>query len=361
MGTIKERTLKDGSKSYLAQIIRRKHGVQESQTFKSRQTAAKWVTKREGEINADIEAGRLIRKPSDKRVTLGDAIDMYVKESLREIGDTKAQVLRTIRKEYDIAEMPCDRITSAHIVSFVKELHNRPGLNSTATVLNYLSHLAAVFSTARPMWGFELDQQAMRDAQKVCSNMGFTGKSAERDRRPTMQELDKLMTHFEAASQADSRTMPMHVVMAFAIFSTRRQSEICRITWDDYEADHKRVMVRKMKNPGDKGGVDRWTNLPDPCAAIIDARPRQGDKIFPYNSDTVSRRFTEACKVLGIEDLHFHDLRHEGTSRLFELGWHIPDVADVTGHKTWTSLKRYSHIRDKGDKFVNWLWIDKIT
>ncbi|QNH26206.1 tyrosine-type recombinase/integrase [Xanthomonas theicola] len=51
-----------------------------------------------------------------------------------------------------------------------------------------------------------------------------------------------------------------------------------------------------------------------------------------------------ACRSLQIEDLHFHDLRHEGASRLFEQGYDIPEVAIVTGHRDWKSLKRYTNL-----------------
>ncbi len=63
------------------------------------------------------------------------------------------------------------------------------------------------------------------------------------------------------------------------------------------------------------------------------------------------------CPLLNIEDVDFHDLRHEGIPRLFEMGWNIPHVAMVSGHRSWTSLKRYTHIRQTGDKYANWKWI----
>ncbi|TDK50432.1 tyrosine-type recombinase/integrase [Antarcticimicrobium luteum] len=355
---------KDGSTGHKAQITRTLPSGKrytETRSFDKLKTAQAWAKKREAEIDADIAAGREVKKRSEKGVTLGDAIDQYVKESMREIGKTKAQVLKTIRDEYDIANMACDQIESHHIVAFVKELHKRPGLNSPATALNYLSHLSGVFSTARPLWGYPLNSQAMQDAQKVCGTMGFVSKPEERTRRPTLEELDRLMEHFQQATEADTRTMPMHIITAFAIFSTRRQAEILRIAWGDYEPDHKRVLVRKMKNPGAKRGVDTWVELPDPCCAIIDTMPRKKDRIFPYNSDTVSRRFTEACKFLGIEDLHFHDLRHEGTSRLAEMGRTVPQLAAVTGHKAWKSLERYTHVRQSGDKYQDWKWIEAVT
>ena len=84
--------------------------------------------------------------------------------------------------------------------------------------------------------------------------------------------------------------------------------------------------------------------------------PRVKPEIFPFSTDSISAAFTRACKILGIEDLRFHDLRHEGISRLFEMGRTIPQVAAVSGHRSWTSLKRYTHIRHSADKYENWKW-----
>ena len=49
--------------------------------------------------------------------------------------------------------------------------------------------------------------------------------------------------------------------------------------------------------------------------------------------------------ALAIPDLHFHDLRHEGVSRMFEAGYAIQQVAVVSGHKSWNQLKRYTQIK----------------
>ena len=59
----------------------------------------------------------------------------------------------------------------------------------------------------------------------------------------------------------------------------------------------------------------------------------------------MSNVFTRACQALRIDDLHFHDLRHEGTSRLFEAGFRIEQVSLVTGHKDWKMLRRYTHLK----------------
>ena len=62
----------------------------------------------------------------------------------------------------------------------------------------------------------------------------------------------------------------------------------------------------------------------------------------------LARRFGAPVGSLAIEDLHFHDLRHEATSRLFEAGLPIEKVALVTGHKDWKMLKRYTHLKPEG-------------
>jgi integrase len=56
-------------------------------------------------------------------------------------------------------------------------------------------------------------------------------------------------------------------------------------------------------------------------------------------------QLSRACRILGIVDLHFHDLRCKGTSWLFEAGYQIHQVALVTGHKHWKMLRRYTHLK----------------
>lgn len=158
--------------------------------------------------------------------------------------------------------MPCDRIGAPEIVTFIKELFDRPDLASPATALTYLTHLGGISSIARPLWGFDLDQQAMKDAYKVCMTMGYTGKPNKRERRPSLPEYDKIMQHFHDASVTDNRCIPMPTLCAFAIFSTRRQGEICRIRWADIEeTEPARILVRKRKHPGQKGGIDTFLRV----------------------------------------------------------------------------------------------------
>jgi integrase len=54
-----------------------------------------------------------------------------------------------------------------------------------------------------------------------------------------------------------------------------------------------------------------------------------------------------AIRWAAIEDLRFHDLRHEASTRLFEKGLNIMEVASITGHKDLRMLRRYTHLKAK--------------
>lgn len=100
--------------------------------------------------------------------------------------------------------------------------------------------------------------------------------------------------------------------------------------------------------------------MPDEAWAILQSMPKVEREIFPYNAKSVSASFTRACPMLGIQDLHFHDLRHEGVSRLFEMDWDIPRVSSVSGHRDWNSLRRYTHMRGRGDIYKSWAWLERV-
>ncbi|MET3389971.1 integrase [Variovorax sp. 1140] len=229
-------------------------------------------------------------------------------------------------------------ITSADWVQFAKDLGVLP-----QTADNCLSHISAVYQLARPAWGYQLDAQVINDARKVCKALGLTSKSRQRDRRPPLEELDKLMTLFGNRRKG---SIPMQEIVCYAIFSTRRQDEITRQTFEDLDEAHPDIWVRDMKHPSEKLGNDVRCGLtPEALAIIFNRRKEVGQtgRIFPYDSGTISRVFTDACTLLGIEDLHFHDLRHDSISCLFELGWNIPNAVAVSGHRTWSSLRRYTN------------------
>lgn len=361
MATIRARKRTDGSTSYTAQIRLIREGAQvyqESQTFARKQAAQAWVRKRE----AELDQPGAIERANRIGATVKEMIDRYMveMEKARGLGKTKLATLKAISESYLGAVSDQDLNCQILVEYAVWRMGPEGGGVLPQTAGNDLAHLGAVLSIARPAWGYEVDPQVMGNVRKVLRKLGYNMRSRERDRRPTLDELDRLLEHFQSIQDRRPTSINMLKMTAFALFSTRRQEEITRIKWADLDEEGSRVLIRDMKNPGQKMGNDVWCHLPPEALAIIQTMPKALEEIFPYSAESISTSWTRACKLLGIKDLHFHDLRHDGVSRLFEMDWDIPRVASVSGHRDWNSMRRYTHLRGRGDAYAGWKWYQKV-
>lgn len=359
MGTITQRKRKDGTSAFTAQIRIMRQGkavYQESQTFDRKTTAQTWLKRRETELS---EPGA-IERANRKGVTVKEMIGQYLEEygKLRPLGRTKEATLEAIAATW-LGDVVDRGLTSQILVEYAMDRIEKDGVQPQ-TVGNDLAHLGAVLTVARPAWGYEIDPVVMSDARRVLRKMGGVSRSKERDRRPTLDELNRVLEYFEEMRSRRRQQIDMIKMVGFALFSTRRQEEITRIKWDLIDEERQAVLITDMKNPGQKHGNDVWCHLPDEAWRILQSMPKVSEFVFPYNAKSVSASFTRATSFLEIDDLHFHDLRHEGVSRLFEIGWDIPRVASVSGHRDWNSMRRYTHLRGKDDKYKDWPWLERI-
>lgn len=355
MGTISTFKKQDGSVSYTARVRIMRAGVQvhnEVGTFARKEAAKVWMKKRETELSVPgaLEDSKL---PDP---TLGEIITRYLDEMMAKVGRTKGFTLKAIAKS-GLGRIPASKIGSVQITEYAMDRLKQGA--KPPTIKNDLVLLAGVFAVAAPAWGYRLSKQALDDAKAVASRLGYSTRALERTRRPTLDELDRLMTLFADDVRRRAWVVPMGKIVPFALFSTRRQDEISRILWSDVDEAGQRVLVREMKHPRIKATNHVWCHLPDEAWAILQSMPRVSDRIFPFGSIAISAQFTRACQWLEIEDLHFHDLRHEGISRLFEMDTPLPRVAAVSGHKDWNSMRRYTHMNGTGDKYADWPWLEK--
>ena len=200
------------------------------------------------------------------------------------------------------------------------------------------------------MHGIDARVEPIVLGRQALKHSNLVGTANERDRRPTDDELKKLMGYWD---DNDHQFIPMTRIVKFAIATAMRQEEICRITWADLDEHAKTQLIRDRKDPrATKGNNQRIPLLDvsgyDAIALVEEQRasqPSHDDRIFPYNHRSISANFTRACQKLAIEDLHFQDLRHEAASRLFDAGYDVEEVALVTGHKDWKALQRSAHLK----------------
>lgn len=161
--------------------------------------------------------------------------------------------------------------------------------------------------------------------------------SNQRSRRLECNEETELI-----AELLKCRNKYIAPMVIFAIETGSRQGEMLKLQWQNIDFNQKLAHLIDTKN-----GESRTIPLSPKAISVLSNLPRaiKGGKVFNVTADGLSRAFSRCCKNLGIEDLRFHDLRHEATSRFFEGGLNTMEVATISGHKTLQMLKRYTHLR----------------
>lgn len=365
MGSITQRKSVGGTIRYRAEIRIKRAGFpeyKESKTFGTMRTASNWINKREQEIedNPDILLGINI-----KAMSVADAIKKYKDEVGAEFGRTKNNSLDLIFR-LPIAKVDLEQINAIHISDHVAQRKKgilKLGLDPVqpSTILNELQNLKSVLTHASIMWRMNVNLNEFNNACLQLRKTRQIKKSEKRDRLLSNSELKTLLIHYQEKWDRGRTSYPMHLIILFAIFSCRRQAEITRIKLSDYDTDHQLWKVRDLKNPnGSKGNNKSFNVMPD-CQKVIglllmpDIRQRMlkmgGDEdlLVPLKPSAIASEFIQSCNMLGLDDFRFHDLRHEGATRLAESGLTIPQIQQVTLHDTWSSLERYVSVKKRNN------------
>lgn len=331
------------SGNWRAQV--RRKGRYIAETFRRHKDAEGWALDVERRIDqGEVPSSRVRRKPT----TFGDLIDLHL-ASLQEVGKaprrSKAFTMEALKTKLGSVKMA--DLTRERLVQF-----GRTRLKEGAgpvTIGMDISYIKTIITHAAAVHGLAVSPEAVDLARTALKHLGLIGKGRSRDRRPTAEELTRILDYFEANPR---QTIPLARICRFAVATAMRQEEICRIRWSDLDETTRTVLIRDRKDPRDKDGNDQRIPLLaatgfDAWALIAEEKlvAKSRDRIFPYNARSVGTAFRRACRELKIENLHFHDLRHEGASRLFEAGYSIEQVALVTGHRDWKMLKRYTNLR----------------
>lgn len=319
----------------------RKGGRTRCMTFGSHTSAKAWATTIEQEIDQLKASGFL--EPTD--LTMPDLIDRYIRElyAIKRWGPSKARDLKTLKKVFE--KDLVTRLDHSRIVEVFTKMH-ADGAGGVA-VSARIGYLIKVFETAANLWRIAVPLEAARSARGALKAVGMITASKQRDRRVTDAEIERVIAHLETMST----TLPMRDLIHFAVASAMRVSEITRIKWADLNEKDRTVKVRDRKHPKKKIGNDSDVPLLNfsghDAFKIVMKQPRTKEYIFPFNPRTVGKYFIDAALFLEIEDLNFHDLRHEAISRMFESRhkYSIPEVSLVSGHRDWGHLRRYTNLR----------------
>ncbi|PCD85419.1 site-specific integrase [Vibrio mediterranei] len=334
--SIKKRTLKSGESRFTVDVVVKKNSAiihRESKTFRKKEFARTYGTKRVRELENPDSA-------QQKSVPIYVLLDKFMEEPdlWDKTGRTKQYVIKMLR-DCDIANVESDKLRTSDLITHCK---NRKAAGAGgATIYHDIAYLRSVMKKAKPVFNISAQFQVFEEAVPVLSDMGLISKSQKRTRRPTGEELEALKQGLieRQNTRANGQVrIPFVDILDFSILTCMRIGEVCNLRWEDLNEEHRTVLVRDRKDPRKKQGNHMIVPLLADSYEIAKRQPKTRELIFPYNSRSVTAGFQRVRNKLGITDLRYHDLRREGASRLFEKGYSIEEVAQVTGHRNLNIL-----------------------
>ena len=314
-------TIRKRSGKYHAQI--RKTGYQTlTKTFSSLTTAKRWASVTE----ADMERHLHVAIPDN--TLLRELLERYEEDvsPLHKSHQVEKYRLKTLQRH-----LGDQRVSTLSPAVLCKYRDIRLKVVSPASLKRELVILSSVLNTAIKEWGINLQNNpvSMVSLPKVGNG---------RDRRLEQGEEEQLLS----ASDELKR------VIIVALETGMRRGEILNIKRSHIDFVRQTLLIPLTK-------TDTPRTIPLSSRAIEALReqlrgsqnviPIEETTVFSYTARGLSGAFLRLCRKHGLENLRFHDLRHEATSRFFEKGLNPVEVATITGHKDTRMLMRYTHLR----------------
>lgn len=296
----------------------RKDGKSISRRFANKKLAQQWVLM--------MEAGDNVAKSS--KITLAEALDRYGREYSDKKKSFKAECNR-IKKmcHWDIAQKRLDDITLQDLNKLRDDMLLRllPG-----SVSKELGLLISVFKVARLQWEITNNDP--------CINFKLPKKTPPRFRRISDAENEKILSALFYNADKPVANVRDEVAIAYllAIETAMRQGEIWGLTWDNINLDDRYLTLYDTKNddnrdvPLSKYAIELLSKL----------RSRHEKYVFLSHQDHGANIFRKALQLAQIDDLRFHDTRHEAITRLARK-LDILDLARMIGHRDPKSLMIY--------------------
>lgn len=321
--------------------IRRKGYPSVTKTFTGEKDAQEFARQTE----SDMDRGVYQQKSASASTTIRVLAERYIEE----ISPGKKNAVEDVRLMNVVidrfGEYYLSNLKSLMVTEWIDELKKKGKKGST--INHHLSTLSVLVSTAMTKWKYVLPENPCRNVERAPA-----GKP--RDRRLMTGEEDRII-----AECMNSRNKWVAAGTKLSIETGMRQGEIFRLRWENIDLEKRVATAYETKN-----GDNRDIPLSSRAVAILNSLTSDNEgKVFKCTQHGVASSmryaikkaraiYLEECKKLDIkpekgylENLRPHDLRHEATSRFFEMDLNMMEVASITGHKTLEMLKRYTHLK----------------
>lgn len=308
------------SNKWQARIIRKGHPTI-AKTFLTRQDAEKWARS----VEIEIHRGTYINKSYAEKTQFKEILQKYLNDVAPQMRSADSQAIR-VRKliRHPIAEVNMAQLSPKHIADYRDE---RLKVNKPNTVIRELAVLSSIINHARREWALNITNPVTM-IKKPSSTQG-------RDRILNDEEFGRLFIELEKIS-------PWYKpLVEFALETAMRRGELMSLLWANVNFEKSVAFLPITKN-----GDSRYVPLSMKAIRIIKSLPRDIEgRVFPLNKGTVSILFLRAVRRAKVEDFHFHDLRHAAITRLSSIFSNPMEIAAISGHKSLSMLKRYTHFK----------------
>jgi integrase len=312
---------KKGEGQYHVQIRKRGYPTQ-TKTFSKEADAKRWATI----IESEMERGVFVSRTEAEVTLVKDVLQRYANEVLptkRSAQSDKSRI-KTLLDAFGAYRLAS--LTPTQVAVFRDRRLQVVGAQSVIHEINLLNR---VLKAATMDWGIALP------GGLPTAQVRKPTKPRGRDRRVTKEEIAKILAATESTE--------LRTIIALAVETGMRRNELASLMWNDIDLKKQTAHLPKTKTD-----VPRTVPLSKATIVALEAfGVKDQGKVFSLQGESMSQAFERACEkhranVIGVR---FHDLRHEATSRLFEKGLNVMEVAAITGHKTLDMLKRYTHLR----------------
>ena len=295
-----------------------------TRSFPFKKDAVQWASVQESKLRLGEYA------PPDEKQTNSTVGEMLVRYAAEDVGKKRCAEYERIMigalLRTDLARIRLCNITSR---PFARYRDVRLQSVGPAVVRRELIILQHMFETAIREWGYTFLKNPISQVKKPK-------EPPSRNRRLEPHEEQLL---FDGCN--GSKVSYLKPIIIIALETGMRRGEILRI-----EHSHINEPLRTLRIPITKNDTPRVIPLSKRAlTTLLEACRGHSEPLFTVSPNAFRLAWERLRKRAGIDDLHFHDLRHEAISRLFEKGLSIPEVALISGHRDVRMLFRYTHLR----------------
>jgi len=280
----------------------------------------------------EVQADRCELPPDPQvlqQITLGQLVERY--RDTVSVNKRTHKTERIILNAFLSRKICTKRLSELRTEDFATYRDERLKTIKPSSLKRELAPIHNLFVVAKNEWGLPIRENPL-------DRLKLSGTDTRRERRLRPGELDRL-----AQAAEGCRNSLIGTIIRLAVETGMRRGEILAIKLSHIDQQNRALLIPETKN-----GHSRIIPITNSTLALLNQIPGEEDRLFPMTANAFRLSWERLKRRTGINDLHFHDLRHEAISRFFELGLTVPEVALISGHRDMRMLLRYSHgLRDR--------------